>query len=80
MQEFRSWRIDRIENGRKDQYRANLDEESCQTEVNALRAKGFTVKKVTIGLQPTKAQREEARNAGKLRKNTIMAKLKDFKI
>jgi len=32
--------------------------------------KGFTVKQVTIGLQPTKAQREQARVAGKNRRKT----------
>ncbi|EJL54366.1 hypothetical protein PMI09_02457 [Rhizobium sp. CF122] len=30
---FRNWRIDRIENGRKDQHLANLDKEACLIEV-----------------------------------------------
>ncbi|RDJ12431.1 hypothetical protein [Rhizobium grahamii] len=80
VQEFRSWRIDRIENGRKEQHLVNVDWARCRQEIDALRAKGLTVKQVAIGLQPTKAQREQARNAGKARRATIMDKLKDIKI
>ncbi|PCK86359.1 hypothetical protein CPT32_13165 [Rhizobium sophoriradicis] len=77
---FRNWRIERIENGRKDQHLTNLDKESCLIEVQALRRKGFTVKQVPIGLEPTKAQREQARSAGQKRRSSIMDKLKDIKI
>jgi len=80
VQEFRSWRIDRIENGRKDQHLGNVDEERCRQEVAALREKGFTVKQVTIGLEPTKAQREQARLACKNRRSSIMDRLKDVRI
>ncbi|WP_028748001.1 hypothetical protein [Rhizobium mesoamericanum] len=77
---FRNWRIDRIENGRKDQHLGNLDAEDCRIEVEALRRKGFTVRQVTIGLQPTRAQREQAYSAGQKRRSSIMDKLKDIKI
>ncbi|CDM56272.1 MULTISPECIES: hypothetical protein [Rhizobium] len=80
MQDFRSWRIDRIENGRKDQHLGNLNAEDCRREVEALRSKGFTVRQVTIGLAPTKAQLEQARKAGKIRRSSIMDKLKDVRI
>jgi len=53
MQDFRSWRIDRIENVRKSQHLGNLDSDDCRTEVEAFRRKGFTVKQVTIGLETT---------------------------
>lgn len=77
---FKNWRIDRIENGRKDQHLASLDREACLIEVEALRRKGFTVRQVPIGLEPTKAQREQARSAGQKRRRSIMDKLKDIKI
>jgi len=80
VQEDRSWRIDRIENGRKDQHLENLDGEHCRQEVAALRAKGFTVKQVTIGLEPTKAQREQARLATKNHRSAILDRLKDIRI
>lgn len=77
---FRNWRIDRIENGRKDHHLAHADSEDCMAEVEALKRKGFTVRQVTMGLQPTKAQREQARAAGQQRRSSIMNQLKDIKI
>jgi len=80
MQDFRSWRIDRIENGRKSQHLGSLDSDDCRTDVETLRRKGFTVKQVTIGLETTKTQRQRARNASKNRRNSIMDKLKEVRI
>ncbi|MCS3741972.1 hypothetical protein [Rhizobium sp. BK661] len=74
------WRIDRIENGRKEPHLGSLDRETCMAEVAALKRRGFTVRQVTIGLEPTKSQRERAREAGQKRRSSIMAQLKDIKI
>jgi hypothetical protein len=78
--DHRGWRIDRIENGRKEQHLGNLDADRCREEASALRRKGFTVRQVTIGLEPTRAQREQARIASKIRRKSIMDQLKDVRI
>lgn len=77
---YHNWRINRIENGRQEIHLQRLDEAECRSEVIALRAKGFTVPELTIGLPRAYANRTSPKgriDVGNRKK--IMDELKDFK-
>lgn len=77
---YRNWRINRVENGRQEVHRDYLDKDECRSEVISLRAKGFTVRELTIGLPRAYANRTSPKgriDVGNRKK--IMDELKDFR-
>jgi hypothetical protein len=77
---YRNWRINRIENGRQEVHRDYMDKDECRSEVISLRAKGFTVRELTIGIPRAYANRTSPKgriDVGNRKK--IIDELKDFR-
>ncbi len=76
---FYSWRIDRIENGRKESYRTHLQPDECKAEVVRLRAKGFVTKELKMGFDTRYAGRTAAKgHRDPCARKQMIDKLKDF--
>lgn len=73
----RNWRVNRVENGRQEQYQwgSNVDElNACLKDV---RAKGYRTKEVVMGFQGDRRRQPEASTSTR---KAIINSLKDFRV
>lgn len=71
---FARWRIERIENGRKEVHREGGNTDELLAEIAALRKRNFTVREVTMGLE-TRAKDKKPASARK----AILARIGSFR-